>query len=418
MKTYCLKGFTATSVALGLALLFGLVSSLSFASGGHDHGVESHEEMVEKGPNNGRLFYTDQVRLELAIFERGVPPEFRAWVTDLEGKPIASDRIALRVTLDRLGGPSDVHRFSHQGDYWLGNLEVFEPHSFDVTVRLSIDDQWYEWRYASHEGRTQINDELAQQIGVTTTKAGAGAIQHNQTLYGQLVMNPDNQVKVQARFAGVLTQVKANVGETVKKGQVLAEVESNQSLQRYQIKAPMSGTIVQRHANVGEQARDQDLFVIENYASLWGQMRVFPAQQGLIKVGQKVRLMLADQVVEAKIDSILPGSLSEPFQLARVAVDNPNQKWLPGMWLNAQVNVGETAVGLRVDNRALQSFRDWTVVFIKVGDEYEIRPLDLGESDAQFSEVLSGLNVGDEYVVNQSYLIKADIEKSGASHDH
>jgi cobalt-zinc-cadmium efflux system membrane fusion protein len=358
MKTYCLKGFTATSVTLGLAVLLGVVSSLSFASGGHDHGVESHEEMVEKGPNNGRLFYTDQARLELAIFERGVPPEFRAWITDLKGAPITSDRIALRVTLARLGGPLDVHRFSQQGDYWLGNMEVFEPHSFDVTVHLSMDGQWYEWRYASHEGRTQIHDELAQQIGITTAKADAGVIQHNQSLYGQLVMNPANQVKVQARFAGVLTQVNVSVGEAVKKGQILAEVESNQSLQRYSIKAPMSGTVVQRHVNVGEQARDQDLFVIENYTSLLVEMRVFPAQQRLIKVGQTVYLKLADEVVEATIQSILPATLSDPFRLARAVVDNPYQQWLPGMWLNAQVNLAETQVALRVDNRALQSFRD------------------------------------------------------------
>ena len=31
---------------------------------------------------------------------------------------------------------------------------------------------------------------------------------------------------------------------------------------------------------------------------------------------------------------------------------------------------------------------------------------------------LEGLNVGDEIVVEQSYLVKADIEKSGAAHDH
>jgi len=66
----------------------------------------------------------------------------------------------------------------------------------------------------------------------------------------------------------------------------------------------------------------------------------------------------------------------------------------------------------------LQSFRDWTVVFIQIGDTYEIRPLELGRSDGRYTEVLNGLNAGDRYVVENSYLIKADIEKSGASHDH
>jgi cobalt-zinc-cadmium efflux system membrane fusion protein len=71
-----------------------------------------------------------------------------------------------------------------------------------------------------------------------------------------------------------------------------------------------------------------------------------------------------------------------------------------------------------VDNRALQSFRDWQVVFIQIGETYEIRPLELGRTDGQFTEVLSGLNAGDSYVVENSFLLKADLEKSGASHDH
>ena len=71
-----------------------------------------------------------------------------------------------------------------------------------------------------------------------------------------------------------------------------------------------------------------------------------------------------------------------------------------------------------VEKRALQSFRDWSVVFIQVGDTYEIRPLELGRGDRHVVEVLSGLSPGDHYVVENSYLLKADIEKSGASHDH
>ena len=67
---------------------------------------------------------------------------------------------------------------------------------------------------------------------------------------------------------------------------------------------------------------------------------------------------------------------------------------------------------------ALQKFRDWDVVFIRSGDEYEFRPLTLGQRDAKNIEVLQGLKVGDEIVTEQSYLVKADIEKSGASHDH
>ena len=90
----------------------------------------------------------------------------------------------------------------------------------------------------------------------------------------------------------------------------------------------------------------------------------------------------------------------------------------PGLLVAGDIVVEAVEAPLAVDNRALQSFRDWTVVFIQVDDTYEIRPLELGRSDGHFTEVLDGLQAGDRYVVENSYLIKADIEKSGASHDH
>jgi cobalt-zinc-cadmium efflux system membrane fusion protein len=66
----------------------------------------------------------------------------------------------------------------------------------------------------------------------------------------------------------------------------------------------------------------------------------------------------------------------------------------------------------------LQGFRDFTVVYAKVGDQYEVRMLELGREDSQWIEVLGGIEVGTTYVTENSYIIKADIEKSGASHDH
>jgi len=67
---------------------------------------------------------------------------------------------------------------------------------------------------------------------------------------------------------------------------------------------------------------------------------------------------------------------------------------------------------------ALQTYRDWDVVFLRVGDDFEVRPLELGEKFNGFVEVKSGLKVGQKYAAGNSYLIKAELGKSGASHDH
>jgi len=66
----------------------------------------------------------------------------------------------------------------------------------------------------------------------------------------------------------------------------------------------------------------------------------------------------------------------------------------------------------------LQSFRDFTVVYARFQQTYEVRMLELGRRDGEFVEVLGGLDPGTTYVSENSFLVKADIEKSGASHDH
>ena len=103
---------------------------------------------------------------------------------------------------------------------------------------------------------------------------------------------------------------------------------------------------------------------------------------------------------------------------AHVVLDNRNGDWHPGQFVNATVRVAETNVSLAVKRSALQGFRDFTVVFAQVDETYEVRMLDLGRQDDSWVEVLGGIEPGVRYVTENSYLLKADVEKSGASHDH
>ncbi len=100
------------------------------------------------------------------------------------------------------------------------------------------------------------------------------------------------------------------------------------------------------------------------------------------------------------------------------AVPNSDLRWSPGQFVEAAVEVGSADVPLAVKRTALQAFRDFTVVFEQVGETYEVRMLELGRQDGEHVEVLGGLKPGVRYVTGNSFLIKADIEKSGASHDH
>ena len=263
----------------------------------------------------------------------------------------------------------------------------------------------------------QMSAELAAQHGITTAIATSGRIEPDVLLHGKLITPPEQIARISARFPGVVTRVFVSPGDRVQKNDPLAEIESNDSLQRYTLRAPLAGVVLEQTASVGELTGTEPLFVLQDNRVLWAELAVFPQQRGLISAGQTVYLQGAGQQA-ATIRQVLPASSSVPYARALVTLDNTAGTLMTGDRLSARVGISRTDVALRVDNRALQSFRDWTVVFIQVGDTYEIRPLTLGRRDSRFSEVLEGLQPGDRYVVENSYLIKADLEKSGATHDH
>jgi cobalt-zinc-cadmium efflux system membrane fusion protein len=103
---------------------------------------------------------------------------------------------------------------------------------------------------------------------------------------------------------------------------------------------------------------------------------------------------------------------------ARVVLGNGDGRWALGTFVTATIRIDEFEVPLAVRRSGLQSFRDFTVVFAQIGDEFEVRMLDLGRQDDEWIEVLGGLAPGTRYVTENSYILKADVEKSGASHDH
>jgi len=78
----------------------------------------------------------------------------------------------------------------------------------------------------------------------------------------------------------------------------------------------------------------------------------------------------------------------------------------------------ERTVPIAIKAEAIHKLRDWSVVFVKYGNYFEGRPLELGVSDGTWVEVLNGLSAEENYVVKNSFIVKAEIEKSGATHSH
>lgn len=370
----------------------------------------------ERGPHNGRLLVDGDFMLELAIFEDGVPPEYHAWASS-RGQALAPGEFTLDITLTRLGGQQDHFDFEIVEDYLRSLQVVGEPHSFDVAIVARHGGREHRWDYPSYEGRVEMPAAVAAASEVTSAIAGPATIRELLRLQGQVTADPERVAEVSARFPGLIRRVNASIGSVVRAGEVLATVEANESLRPYDVLAPQDGVVIARHANPGEFAGAESLFTVVDYSRLLLNLTVFPQQAQRVRLLQEVSVHQQDTPVNAVISVLTPAPDSATWS-AHAELDNSSAQWTPGTWVAADVAVAEAAVPLAVDNRALQGFRDWQVVFIRIGDIYEIRPLELGRSDGRFTEVLGGLEPGDEYVVGNSYLFKADLEKSGASHDH
>jgi len=154
---------------------------------------------------------------------------------------------------------------------------------------------------------------------------------------------------------------------------------------------------------------------------VWADFFVPLREQLDIKSGQNLLLtsVSGDKSVEGTISYVAPyADERSQSQLVRVIIPNPNNQFLPGMFVLGDLVVSEHKAQVVVKQSAIQSFRDWQVVFAKYKDTYEIKPVELGKTDGEWIEVIKGLSAGEEYVSENAFLIKADILKSGASHDH
>ncbi len=391
-------------------------------SASHSHTGE-HDEVAEveyeKGPHHGRLFKEGDFVLELAIFETGVPPEFRAWATK-KGESLDPGDVNLNIKLSRLGGKIDDINFEAQGDALRGDTVIVEPHSFGVTINATYNGVTHTWQYDSFEGRTKIENAVAEALEIGTSVAGAVVMEETVNVYGEIATNRERLRHITARFDGTIKSVLASQGERVRQGQKLATVESNESLQLVTITSPINGVISQRDANAGEQTNGRQLFTIMDTRSVWAELFVFPADLVRVKMGAPVIITdtTGGQTASGTISRIDVLAQTNQAVKVRVVLDNKKGLFRPGRHVSANITVGKHAAALAVKRSGLQAFRDFTVVYAKIGEEYEVRMLDLGLQAGEWAEVLGGLEIGTRYVSENSYVIKADIEKAGAAHDH
>lgn len=194
------------------------------------------------------------------------------------------------------------------------------------------------------------------------------------------------------------------------------------NLTRYEIRSPIDGTVTEKRIAIGESLKeDTNIFIVADLSSVWAEVTVYAKDLNAVKVGQKATVKAtafeADATGTLSYVGALVGEQTRAAK-ARVVLPNPKGLWRPGLPVNIELAAAEIDVPVAVLTEAIQSINEQPTVFGRYGDSFEARPLELGRSDGKFTEVVKGLNAGERYVAKNSFLIKADLGKSGAGHDH
>lgn len=275
--------------------------------------------------------------------------------------------------------------------------------------------------HAGNENGIQLTDEQIKNAGIVLAEAGPASIRETLPLYGVIVPNAERVRDVTARFPGVIRTVSAAIGDSVREGQTLATVESNESLQTYAVVAPLAGMITARSTNAGEQTGDKVLFTVADLSTVWVEIALFPRDVGKVYLGQTVHVRGAgsDATAEGKVVYVAPfGSAANQTVTARVRLDNATRRWAPGLYVVAEADLAHRDVPLAVASGALQTLDERTVVFVREEAGFEPRTVRTGHADSERSEIVKGLAAGEIYVARNSFILKAELGKGSAEHEH
>jgi multidrug efflux pump subunit AcrA (membrane-fusion protein) len=262
-----------------------------------------------------------------------------------------------------------------------------------------------------------LSPEAVKRAGIEVGRAGPASIAVTVGLPGEVRLDGERVIQVRPRFAGVVRDLRKRIGDRVRSGEVLALIQSNESLTDYEVNASMAGTVISRDVAMG-QAVDQGsvLYTIADLSMVWVDFAVYPQQLGTIRRGQSVQIVSQSGGTLEAIGTIsYVGPVLEEetrVSVGRVVLANPDGRWQPGLFVTASVELERRAAPVAVPEEAIVRTRDGRAVFVAEGSTFRLRPVTTGRTDGQTTEIVQGLEAGTPVVVRNAFLLKAELEKS------
>jgi cobalt-zinc-cadmium efflux system membrane fusion protein len=261
----------------------------------------------------------------------------------------------------------------------------------------------------------EITEEARVKSGISIETAGPAVLKKTLKLNGKIGPNEERMARMTPRFPGIAKSVAKRLGDEVKTGQTLAVIESNESLQSYDVKSELDGTIIKKDIALGEFVdTSKTIFVIADLRNVWIDFSVYRREADDLHTGEKVLIQPGEneKPIESTISYISPfGTENTQTTLTRAVVPNPDGQLRPGLFVDGQVVLAETPVTLAVKASALQTLEEKPVVFVQTAKGFEAREVVEDERDDQYVEIKSGIRAGEKYAAENSFLLKSELAR-------
>lgn len=268
----------------------------------------------------------------------------------------------------------------------------------------------------------EMSDAKAAAAEIEILSASGETLRNSIVLNGILQPNQETLVQVTPRFPGVVREIKKRIGDTVEKGELLAKIESNQSLTVYEMRAPIAGTVIDRQISLGEYAFEQKpAFTVADISTVWVDLSVYRRDLPRVRLGDTILIDVGDggRPIEAQLSYVSPvGSSDTQSALVRAVVANDGLRLRTGLFVSGRLIMSAKQVPIAVRSAAIQSVENRNVVFVRNGSKFEVRDVELGARDSESVEILFGLIEGDKYAAKNSFIVKAELAKGSATHEH
>lgn len=272
------------------------------------------------------------------------------------------------------------------------------------------------------EGVVEMADAKVSASNIEILSASKATLNDSIVLNGIIQPNQELLVQVTPRFPGVVREIRKRIGDAVEKGDLLAKIESNQSLTTYEMRAPISGTVIDRQISLGEYASEQKpSFIVADISTVWVDLSVYRRDLSRVKVGDAVVIDVGDggKPIESRISYVSPvGSSDTQSALVRAVVQNEGLRLRTGLFVSARLILSAREVPIAVKATAIQSVENRNVVFVRNGTKFETRDVEIGARDPEHVEIVFGLVEGDKYAARNSFIVKAELGKGSAGHEH